>query len=144
VKHGVGTRERGLEELNAFLAEIGIDPRDHHFEDASGLSRQTLVTPAALSALLLHMYASPHREAWIETLPIGGEDGTLYNRFARTGPGSRIRAKTGSISHVSALSGYALRRNGRPYAFSILANNYNAPHAVIRKAMDALALALLQ
>lgn len=143
VKHGVGSRKHGLEELTSFLAEIGIEETEHHFEDASGLSRLNLVTPAAVSALLLYMYNSPHREVWTKTLPIGGEDGTLEVRFTRARSGNRIRAKTGSISHVSALSGYALRRGGRTLVFSILANNYNSGHVSVRRVMDRIALALL-
>ena len=50
----------------------------------------------------------------------------------------RVFAKTGSLSHVSALSGYIHRANGRWAAFSILVNNYNAPTADVRGAMDRI------
>jgi serine-type D-Ala-D-Ala carboxypeptidase/endopeptidase (penicillin-binding protein 4) len=143
-KTGFGTREAGLAEMEAFVKELGVPEGQFRFEDASGLSRLTLLTPETVNAVLLSMYRSPHRDLWIATLPVAGVDGTLANRFARAPEASRIRAKTGSISHVSALSGYALRRDGRTLGFTIMANNYNASHAPVRKAIDAIALALLE
>jgi D-alanyl-D-alanine carboxypeptidase/D-alanyl-D-alanine-endopeptidase (penicillin-binding protein 4) len=89
------------------------------------------------------MYGTQYRDQWIETLPIAGQDGTLYLRFDGK-PRIGIRAKTGTISHVSSLAGYAIRRGGGRYAFSIMANNYNAEAAAIRKLIDRIALALLQ
>jgi serine-type D-Ala-D-Ala carboxypeptidase/endopeptidase (penicillin-binding protein 4) len=141
-KHGVGSRKRGLEELTAFLTEIGVPQKQYNFEDGSGLSRLTLATPATITRLLDYMHSTPHRDAWVSTLPIAGEDGTLYTRFDKT-PRPQIRAKTGTISHVSSLSGYALRKDGRRYVFAIVANNYNSDAAAIRKLIDRIALALL-
>jgi D-alanyl-D-alanine carboxypeptidase/D-alanyl-D-alanine-endopeptidase (penicillin-binding protein 4) len=142
-KDGVGSRKRGLEELAGFLTEIGIPEKQYDFRDGSGLSRMTLVTPATTTRLLTFMYGTPHREAWISTLPIAGEDGTLFLRFdQRARPA--IRAKTGSISHVSSLAGYAQRRNGQRYAFAIMANNYNLQTRVIRRLIDRIALAMIR
>jgi serine-type D-Ala-D-Ala carboxypeptidase/endopeptidase (penicillin-binding protein 4) len=141
-KDGSGSRKSGLKELASFLMEVGIDEKEYNFEDASGLSRLTLVTPAAITKLLGYMHSSPHREEWISTLPVAGEDGTLYGRFNNR-PRPQIRAKTGTISHVSSLSGYASRKDGRRYIFSIVANNYNSEAAAIRKLIDRIALSLL-
>jgi putative FmdB family regulatory protein len=71
--------------------------------DGSGLSRLDLVTPAAVVKLLHYMYASGERENWISMLPVGGVDGTLATRFTEGPAAGRIHAKTGSLSHVSAL-----------------------------------------
>lgn len=138
VRTGIGSREAGIAELKMFLRAIGISDRQYYFEDASGLSRKTLVTPLTVTKLLEHMYRSPHREAWISTLPVGGEDGTLGKRFSRRPGASAIQAKTGSITHVNALSGYAGR-----YAFSILVNNSNDPAAPVRRLIDQIALTLV-
>jgi D-alanyl-D-alanine carboxypeptidase/D-alanyl-D-alanine-endopeptidase (penicillin-binding protein 4) len=143
-KHGIGTRKLGLEEMAAFLQEIGITNRQYNFEDGSGLSRLSLVTPLSVSKLLRYMDGTPHRDVWIDSLPVGGFDGTLDERFKKSRAAMNIRAKTGSISHVSALSGYALRPDGRRYAFAFLANNYNSPHKPIRAVLDRIALALLE
>ncbi|MBC8165828.1 MAG: D-alanyl-D-alanine carboxypeptidase/D-alanyl-D-alanine-endopeptidase, partial [Bryobacteraceae bacterium] len=144
VKNGVGSRSGGLKEIAEYLAEPGIVKDQWNFEDASGLSRLTLVTPLTISEVLLGMYKTPFREAWIATLPVGGVDGTLEKRFHKMPQAERIHAKTGSISHVSALSGYAMREDGRTYVFSVLANNFNARPALIREAIDQIVLALLE
>ena len=138
VLRGTGSRETGLEELKSFLNEVGVEENQYYFEDGSGLSRKTLVTPSTVTKLLLYMYRSENRDAWIGTLPIGGVDGTLDKRFRGNPAGAQVRAKTGSISHVNALSGYTNR-----YAFSILVNNSVADAKEIRSVIDQVALALV-
>ena len=76
--------------------------------------------------LLRYMYAGRHRDEWMSLLPVGGHDGTLSNRFGDSPAAGRVYAKTGSLSHVSALSGYIRRNDGDWVAFSILVNNYNS------------------
>ncbi len=137
-RRNLGSFEAGLEELKAFLGEIGIATDQYNIRDGSGLARLNLVTPAAVVTLLRHMYASPEREQWIALLPVGGEDGTLAGRFTGTPAAGRVHAKTGSLSHVSALSGYIQRANGRWVVFSILVNNYNGPAGEVRGAMDRI------
>ncbi|HYI95952.1 MAG TPA: D-alanyl-D-alanine carboxypeptidase/D-alanyl-D-alanine-endopeptidase [Bryobacteraceae bacterium] len=134
---GVGSREASLIEMKEFLKEIGIADRQYNLLDGSGLSRQTLLTPMTIIKLLLYMYGTKHRDDWISTLPVGGKDGTLAKRFARAASAAKVRAKTGSISHVNALSGYAGK-----YAFSILVNNSNLQAGPVRRVMDQIALTL--
>jgi D-alanyl-D-alanine carboxypeptidase/D-alanyl-D-alanine-endopeptidase (penicillin-binding protein 4) len=140
VRRGTGSRQAGLEEERDFLKEVGIDRGDYRFEDGSGLSRLGLVTPGAIVALLRYMYASPYREQWISLLPVGGEDGTLETRFNGNPAARRIHAKTGSLSHVAALSGYAQKASGGTLAFSILVNNFNSQGAEVRALIDKIAL----
>jgi D-alanyl-D-alanine carboxypeptidase/D-alanyl-D-alanine-endopeptidase (penicillin-binding protein 4) len=140
----IGSREAGLAEEQAFLDEAGIDRASYTFADGSGLSRLDLVTPAAVVRLLRHMYHSAARDAWVSLLPVAGQDGTLHARFADTPVAGRIFAKTGSLSHVSALSGYARRSNGEMLAFSILVNNYNGPGADVRAAIDRVCALMLE
>jgi serine-type D-Ala-D-Ala carboxypeptidase/endopeptidase (penicillin-binding protein 4) len=139
-----GSREDGLAAMNDFLAGVGISKADHEFTDGSGLSRTTLVTPAAITKLLASMDKSKYRDEWLGLLPIGGEDGTLTARFAAHPEARAIHAKTGTLDHVRALSGYAdTPRNGR-VAFSFLVNNFEGPGAAVTAILDQLALALLQ
>jgi D-alanyl-D-alanine carboxypeptidase/D-alanyl-D-alanine-endopeptidase (penicillin-binding protein 4) len=140
VRTGIATRAKALEELKAFLTEIGIKDTEYTFEDGSGLSRKTLATPWALTTLLRFMYGAQNRDRWVDTLPIGGQDGTLGTRFGKDTRGRDIHAKTGSLSHVNALSGYA----GDRYAFSILANNANVSALAVRRIIDQIALELLR
>jgi D-alanyl-D-alanine carboxypeptidase/D-alanyl-D-alanine-endopeptidase (penicillin-binding protein 4) len=137
-RRNVGSFEAAEEEMKAFLGELGIAPEAYDFRDGSGLSRLNLVTPSAVVRLLRFMYGGPRREDWISLLPVGGRDGTLSNRFLETPAAGRIYAKTGSLSHVSALSGYLKRSDGTWAAFSILVNNYNARAQEARAIMDRI------
>lgn len=137
-RRGIGSRQAGIEEMKAFLAEVGIEESAYNLEDGSGLARLNLVTPAAVVRLLTHMWAQPSRQAWVSLLPVAAEDGTLAWRFGRSRAAGRIRAKTGTLSHVSALSGYAERRRGGRYAFAIMVNNYNGTAGEIRGAIDRI------
>ena len=140
----IGSREAGIAEQQAFLDEVGIDRASYTFADGSGLSRLDLVTPAAVVRLLAHMYHAAARDAWMSLLPVAGQDGTLHTRFAHTAAAGRIFAKTGTMSHAGALSGYARRRNGKMLAFSILVNNYNGPVADLRAAIDRVCALMLE
>jgi serine-type D-Ala-D-Ala carboxypeptidase/endopeptidase (penicillin-binding protein 4) len=140
----VGSVEAGLEAMDDFLAGIGVTNTDHQFTDGSGLSRDTLVTPAAITKILAHMNQSRYREPWLNLLPIGGEDGTLGSRFAEHPEARAIRAKTGTLDHVRALSGYADSAKYGRVAFSFLVNNFEEPGAGVTAVMDQLALALLE
>ena len=92
-------------------------------------------------------------------LPVGGEDGTLANRFCCASVGSKpdgskadgskeaahaIVAKTGTLSRALALSGYADSKTNGRLAFSILVNNFAAPANNIRAWIDKMALALIE
>ncbi len=117
VRRNLGSRQAGIEELLAFAREAGIADGECSLVDGSGLSTLDLVTPRAMTRLLAFMQASPHREAWMNLLPVGGTDGTLSRRFAASPAAGRILAKTGTMSHVSALAGYATSINGDTLAF---------------------------
>jgi len=143
-RRNLGSREAGLAELKDFLAEAGVEPDQYAINDGSGLSRQNLVTPATVIKLLRFMYQSPARANWISLLPIGGQDGTLSNRFVEQSVTGRVHAKTGSVSHVSALSGYFQRAGGHWVAFSILVNNFNRPAGEIRAVMDRICATIME
>ncbi len=143
-RRNVGSSEAGLEELKTFLSEASIEPESYRLRDGSGLARLNLVTPATVVRLLRWMFASPARDSWISLLPVGGQDGTLSNRFGDTPAAGRIYAKTGSLSHVSALSGYVRRLAGDWVAFSILVNNYSHPTSEIRGVMDRICNLILE
>jgi D-alanyl-D-alanine carboxypeptidase/D-alanyl-D-alanine-endopeptidase (penicillin-binding protein 4) len=140
---GKGSRQGGLDALATFVQGAGIGPDDYHFSDGSGLSRYNIVTPHAISSLLQFMASGPLREEWMGLLPIGGVDGSLRLRFRAVRLHGEIHAKTGSLTHVSALSGYGIRQDGTVLAFSIMVNNYGVPTAKIRETIDKIAAAML-
>jgi D-alanyl-D-alanine carboxypeptidase/D-alanyl-D-alanine-endopeptidase (penicillin-binding protein 4) len=137
-RRGVGSFEAGREEMREFLGEMGIDAAEFNLIDGSGLSRLNLVTPEAVNKLLRFMYAGEHREDWIGLLPVGGQDGSLSARFGQTPVAGKVHAKTGSLSHVAALSGYIERADGTWVAFSILVNNFAGAQAGVRGVMDRI------
>ncbi len=83
----LGSHERGLKVAQPVWARMGVDTVGTKLVDGSGLSRLDLVTPASTVALLraMHRHADPAvRTAFRASLPIGGVDGTLENRFRGT------------------------------------------------------------
>jgi D-alanyl-D-alanine carboxypeptidase/D-alanyl-D-alanine-endopeptidase (penicillin-binding protein 4) len=150
VARRTGTRDAGVAETTALLTEIGVKADDSRLEDGSGLAVNDQVTPRLMTRLLAFMDGSAHHEAWLNLLPIGGEDGTLGKRFCCMGNtkdsdprAGSIRAKTGSLNRAIALSGYAETPRGR-VAFSILVNNFSAPARDVRQWVDKIALSLLE
>ncbi len=141
---GVGSFEAGLAELKAFLLQADLKAWEFKTKDASGLSRHNLVTPAGTVKLLTHMWASPHRDLYRQSLAVAGDDGTLDWRFSRTKARGRIQAKTGTLSNVAALSGYALTVDERDLAFSIYVNNIGGPISYVRRLVDQICLAMVK
>jgi D-alanyl-D-alanine carboxypeptidase/D-alanyl-D-alanine-endopeptidase (penicillin-binding protein 4) len=140
----IGSLDAGLAELEDFLVEAGLNKREFDFTDASGLSRKDLVSPAGTVQLLAHMWNSPHRQDYAGSLPVAGEDGTLDWRFSKTAARGLIRAKTGTLAHVTALSGYATTEDGRNLAFSIYVNNFATATSYVRSIVDRVVLAMIQ
>jgi D-alanyl-D-alanine carboxypeptidase/D-alanyl-D-alanine-endopeptidase (penicillin-binding protein 4) len=139
-----GSLKAGLVEMQDFLSGAGIAKDAYRFTDGSGLSRGTLVSPAAIAKLLAYMYKSANRDSWMNLLPIAGVDGTLANRFQNHPEAQAIHAKTGSLSHVRAMSGYADTTRYGPVAFSFVVNNFDAPTVEISHLLDQIGMALLE
>ena len=144
VTRGEGTTEAGLAEMSAYLTAAGAQPGDWRFEDGSGLSRNTLVTPRLLTHILARLAQSADRGVWISFLPAGGDDGTLSGRLCCVSGGRGVRAKTGTLSRGLALSGYADTVTRGQLAFSILVNDFAAPSSEVIQWIDKIARALLE
>ena len=142
VRQGQGTVAAGLREMQAMLAELQISTNDFRSEDGSGLARNDLVSPRALTTLLTAMDRK-YGESWRSLLPASGE-GTLNNRLCCVGDTISIRAKTGSLNRAIALSGYADSAANGHLVFSILVNNFATPSSEVRAWVDRLATALVQ
>ncbi|HEV8544255.1 MAG TPA: D-alanyl-D-alanine carboxypeptidase/D-alanyl-D-alanine-endopeptidase [Verrucomicrobiae bacterium] len=117
------TEELGLRELRNFITHAGLNRAEVLMEDGSGLSRGGLVTPNATVELLKIMSKHKDAEVFRNSLPEAGQDGTLKTRLQDLK--GNVRAKTGSLRFVTALSGYLTNRAGEHLAFSILLNGYN-------------------
>jgi D-alanyl-D-alanine carboxypeptidase/D-alanyl-D-alanine-endopeptidase (penicillin-binding protein 4) len=137
---GWGGSARGAaRRTKSFLQEADINTRKLLIHDGSGLSRKDLVTPQAMVKLLTHMNEHEEREAFLSSLPRGGErNTTLDYRLHRT----NVQAKTGSLEFVRALSGYTERPNGNRVAFALFANNYTGPSYRISRTIDDIVRAV--
>jgi len=143
-KVGAGSTAAGLEAEKDFLKGAGIADGDVVLSDGSGLSRDDLVTPRAVGALLNYAVKQPWGAAFVSTLPVAGVDGTLENRMKNSAATGFIEAKTGAADHARALSGYATTRGGEYLVFSIFVNN-NAQHGTdATGTLDAIATAMTE
>ena len=142
-KGTAGTIEAGSEVLRGLLTQADIRSDEYVFYDGSGLSRQNLVTPHAIVKLLYYASKQAWGQQYAATLPVAGTDGTLADRFRNSAVQGKVSAKTGSLSHVSTLSGYATTVRGERIAFSIMANNYHVPSAIAMQAIDQIVTALV-
>jgi D-alanyl-D-alanine carboxypeptidase/D-alanyl-D-alanine-endopeptidase (penicillin-binding protein 4) len=132
------TGTRGLQSMRETLKAWGILPEQYLPRDGSGLSRYDYVSADALTMVLRHALADPrHAEPFQATLPVAGESGTLAGRMKSTPAAGRVRAKTGTLSNVRALSGYLTTLDGDTVVFSMLANNFSVSAAEIDAIMDA-------
>lgn len=122
VKGPPGTKEKGLYVLKETLEEIGIKSAGIEVLDGSGLSRENRLTAKAINDSLLYMAKAYQFEPeFMASLAIAGEDGSLKERAINDTDGM-IRAKTGRLNGVSALSGYLWTKNGEMLIFSFLMN----------------------
>ena len=135
-----GTLANGLKERQACLAEAEVTATGSGFAfaDGSGLARQDLTTPDSTTHLLRAMWTRPDRDSWLASLPVGGFDGSLRNRFKALPGAQRVHAKTGSLSHVNALSGYIETRTRGWLAFSIMVNGSVGRDSEVRDFLDQL------
>ncbi len=117
----------GLEVVRNFASLAGISSDELALFDGSGLSRRTLVSPEAVVKLLRYVAQQPWGTLFKQALPVSGVDGSLSERLNDADTRGRVHAKTGSLSHVNGLSGYAQTASGKQVIFSILSNNHNLP-----------------
>jgi len=143
-KLGLGSTAAGLKVEDGFRRAAGIPDGDVLLSDASGLARDDLVTPRAMVILLRYAAKQPWGSDFISTLPVAGVDGTLEDRMKNSAATGLIEAKTGTLEHDHALSGYATTLRGEYLAFAIFCNN-DAQHGPGASAtIDAIAKAMVE
>ena len=103
-------------------------PEKYEIADGSGLSLYTYISADIMLQMLRRIYGnSAVYEAVLRGLPVAGWTGTLKGRMAGTVAERKIRAKTGTVSGICTLAGYAEARNGHTLAFVIFNQNIMAP-----------------
>lgn len=139
-----GSWSNGLEVVTGYMRSNGIDTDQLRLSDGSGLSRFDLVSADDISDLLVGVRDEPWFEAWYAALPVAGNPerfvgGTLRSRMVDTAAANNLRGKTGSLTSVTALSGYVTNADGRELTFSMVSNNYlDSPRSI----EDALGVTL--
>lgn len=138
------SEEAGLQAITTFCKKAGIEPGQVLLEEGSGLSRRDVVTPEATVRLLRYMREHPHWQVFMESLPVAGVDGTMKSRLKNTPAAGNLRAKTGSLSMVSALSGYIQTQAHENLVFAMFLNDYrNAETAAPARAeLDRMVVTL--
>jgi len=134
---GAGSTSAGARVARAYAREAGFKAK---VVDGSGLSRANRVAPRDVGRLLLDARKQPWFEAFYGSLPLAGKSGTLHKRMRRTRASGRCRAKTGTLSGVTALAGYCRAPDGDAMTFALLMNGVNVWAG--RRAQDRIAALL--
>jgi len=141
----IGSWKTGATAVKEFLEKhANIKNSDCAVMDGSGESRYNLSSAHHLVSVLVAMHQQ--KECFPEfftSLPISGTDGLLRDRLKEEGTKGRIRAKTGTMTGVSSISGYATTQNGELLAFSILINGFTGPAQNYKSRIEDQVCALL-
>lgn len=133
--------------VRAQLAAIGVDIGSG-LVDGSGLARADRIAPAATAAVLRAVVRDAPLRPIVDGLPVAGWDGTLAGRYATGsahGAAGDVRAKTGTLTGVSALAGFVTDASGRLLIFAVEADQVGPSYAdtlAAEAALDDVAAAL--
>jgi len=143
-KGGADNLDDALKFADQFRQGIGLASDDVLLKDGSGLSRDDLATPQGFVHLLAYAAGQPWGAAFLGTLPVAGEDGTLEGRMKGTAAAGRIQAKTGQVDHVEALSGFATTLRGERLIFSLMGDNHIASGHDAAAIVDGICVAMVE
>jgi serine-type D-Ala-D-Ala carboxypeptidase/endopeptidase (penicillin-binding protein 4) len=136
--------EAGLVTLTQTLQQLGVEARGFSLVDGSGLARHNLVSPEALVQTLQAMVKHPAAIVYRGSFSVAGQSGTLRNRFQNTPAQGIVQAKTGTLTGVSALSGYLTSAHYGTIVFSLMINQSRDSAVVQRGAIDEVVVLLTQ
>ncbi len=135
----------GLRYTKAYMSSLGAPMGGIVLNDGSGLTRTNKITPRAMGVVLRKVQNESWFPAFYASLPVAGNSdrltgGTLANRMKYTAAANNAHAKTGSLTGVTALSGYVRGADGRRYIFSMLSQySGTSPRPVEDKLVVTLA-----
>ncbi|WP_052393972.1 D-alanyl-D-alanine carboxypeptidase/D-alanyl-D-alanine endopeptidase [Mycoavidus cysteinexigens] len=122
--------------IKQWLRRTGLVMPEFFISNGSGLSNEARISARSLAALLRAANQSPVAQAFVESFPIVGVDGTMRHRLLNTPLVGRARIKTGTLNEVRAIAGYVSAANGASYIVVSMINDPRAPAA--QAAHDAL------
>jgi serine-type D-Ala-D-Ala carboxypeptidase/endopeptidase (penicillin-binding protein 4) len=135
----------GVRAVRDVLAELGVRLARARWYDGSGLSRRNRLSPDTLVDILVTALDRPRLARVAAGLPVAGFNGSLSERFAvRSDPGlGRVRAKTGTLTGVSALAGLIRSRDGAVMLYVAIADRVRETNTLWARArLDRLSAAL--
>ncbi len=134
-----GNTEGIAEVYEKVLADLEIESSKLVVKDGSGLSHDNRVSAKLLGDLLVKIYKDPRFAGVIESLPDGGINGTLNERFIKTAPNAvgLVHAKTGTLNGTVTLAGY-IESGDREYVFVVLADRLSRTYSAAKIARDTL------
>jgi len=145
LREAPGTWEKGVAAVGDFFDAIGIPKDGLVMGNGSGLNDINRMTPRQVTKLLAAMYKRVElRPEFVASLAVAGVSGTITSRFADSAAESRLRAKTGSLRGVSALSGYVVTRDNRLLAFSVMMNDYPGRARAMWRVQDEIGTTLAE
>jgi serine-type D-Ala-D-Ala carboxypeptidase/endopeptidase (penicillin-binding protein 4) len=136
------TSNLGITLVKQNLTAMGVDAQAYRLSDGSGLSRHNLVAPMAFVRVLSAMSTTPMGQIYRDSLPLSGVSGSLRNRMQGTVAQGIVRAKTGSLSGVTSLSGYINPPQYSPLVFSVILNQHDRPTSQMTKVIDEIMVVL--
>ena len=130
VVKGEGSWVKGLEVEENTLTTLGVQREAIDIRDGSGISHINLVPANEITQLLYHSQQMEWFSVFLSSLPIAGSSekmigGTLRNRMKNKLFQGNVKAKTGTLTNVSALSGFVKSKNDQTLIFSIILNHLN-------------------
>lgn len=139
-----GNWQKAQTAIELFLNDvIGLDPSSYTVRNASGLHDVNQISPRQLVQVLAYMYNQPQmRPEFVASMAVAGNAGTLSTRMLDSEAAGVLRAKTGTLSIASALSGYVTAKRGQVLAFSLVVNDYTTAISEIWAAQDEVGTAL--
>ncbi|HYP75269.1 MAG TPA: D-alanyl-D-alanine carboxypeptidase/D-alanyl-D-alanine-endopeptidase [Polyangiaceae bacterium] len=140
LKGAPATSANGAAAVLDYLREIEALDTGTRIVNGSGLFDANRITAHTLVSTLRSAYRDAKMSrVFVDQLAIGGVDGTLKHRFAGFKKTRAIRAKTGTLDQVIALSGYVFRPDGSsPVAFAMIVSGIAGKHAEVRKRVDEI------
>jgi D-alanyl-D-alanine carboxypeptidase/D-alanyl-D-alanine-endopeptidase (penicillin-binding protein 4) len=116
---GEGTRSAGLDVIRERLVAWGVPVDGVNLADGSGLSRENRVS---CETLVDTITVTPVADQLLELFPVAGRDGTLADELLGTSAEGRLRAKTGTLTDVKALTGTQPAGDDSDVSFALILN----------------------
>lgn len=144
VKGVPGSHVKGVEAVEDFLErDVRIPRGTYVMKNGSGLNDSNRFSASQTTQLLTHMVQRfPIAPEYLSALAIAAKDGTLKYRFEGSEAVGRLRAKTGTLENVSALSGYVQSVGGERFVFSVMVNDFPGRASSVVQHIDALGAAV--